>query len=57
MEKRKRIYHYSRIPKVVARIYDDEKSKLLENWGGDTICPSELSEKELSYYNGGQQGL
>lgn len=43
-----------RIPKVVARIYDDEKSILLENMGVDTICPSELSEKEITYYiNGG----
>lgn len=41
-----------RIPKVVARIYDDEKAVLLEGMGVDTICPSELSEKEISHYIG-----
>ena len=39
-----------RIPKVVARIYDNEKTKLVKNMKIDTICPSELSEKELSNY-------
>ena len=41
-----------RIPKVVARIYDDEKAVLLDGMGVDTICPSELSEKEISHYIG-----
>ncbi|MDY2629281.1 MAG: NAD-binding protein [Lachnospiraceae bacterium] len=39
-----------RIPKVVARIYDEEKIDLVKDMGIDTICPSELSEKEISNY-------
>lgn len=39
-----------RIPKVVARIYDEEKTDLVKNMGIDTICPSKLSEKEISNY-------
>ena len=38
------------IPKVVARIYDEEKIALVKDMGIDTICPSELSEKEISNY-------
>ena len=38
------------IPKVVARIYDEEKIDLVKNMEIDTICPSELSEKEISNY-------
>ena len=38
------------IPKVVARIYDEEKTELVKSMGIDTICPSELSEKEISNY-------
>lgn len=43
----KKIFH---IPKVVARIYDEEKVSLVKNMGIDAICPSELSEKELDNY-------
>ena len=43
----KKIFH---IPRVVARIYDEEKIDLVKNMGIDTICPSELSEKEISNY-------
>ena len=38
------------VKKVVARIYDEEKLLLLKNMGIETICPSELSEKEISNY-------
>ncbi|MGN0295576.1 MAG: NAD-binding protein [Lachnospiraceae bacterium] len=38
------------IPRVVARIYDEEKTDLVKDIGIDTICPSELSEKEISNY-------
>ena len=43
----KKMFH---IPKVVARIYDEEKNALLKDMGIDTICPSELSEKEIANY-------
>lgn len=43
----KEIFH---IPKVVARIYDEEKIALVKEMGIDTICPSELSEKEIANY-------
>lgn len=36
------------IPNVVARIYDEEKTSLVKEMGIETICPSELSEKEIS---------
>ena len=38
------------IPKVVARIYDEDKLQLVKDMGIDAICPSELSEKELANY-------
>lgn len=38
------------IPKVVARIYDEEKIPLVKEKGIDTICPTKLSEKEISNY-------
>ena len=38
------------VKKVVARIYDEEKLLLLKSMGIETICPSELSEKEISNY-------
>lgn len=43
----KKMFH---IPKVVARIYDEEKIALVKEMGIDTICPSELSEKEVANY-------
>lgn len=43
----KKVFH---IPKVVARIYDEEKTALVKNMGIDTICPAELSEKEIANY-------
>lgn len=43
----KEMFH---IPKVVARIYDEEKIALVEDMGIGVICPSELSEKEISHY-------
>ncbi|MDD5969821.1 hypothetical protein BHF69_09125 [Anaerostipes sp. 992a] len=43
----KKVFH---IPKVVARIYDQDKKALMENMGIDMICPSELSQKEISNY-------
>ena len=43
----KKVFH---IPKVVARIYDEEKTSLVKNMGIDTICPAELSEKEIANY-------
>ena len=43
----KEMFH---IPKVVARIYDEEKIALVKEMGIDTICPSELSEKEIANY-------
>lgn len=36
--------------KVVARIYDEEKIPLVKEMGIDTICPTRLSEKEISAY-------
>ena len=38
------------VPKVVARIYDEEKLSLVQEMGIDAICPSELSEKEIAHY-------
>lgn len=38
----KKLFH---VPKVVARIYDEEKIPLLETCGIETICPTKLSEK------------
>lgn len=35
------------VPKVVARIYDRDKLSLVKDMGIDTICPTELSEKEI----------
>lgn len=35
---------------IVARIYDEEKIALVKELGIDTICPSELSEKEIANY-------
>lgn len=43
----KTVFH---IPKVVARIYDEEKAALVKSMGIDTICPAELSEKEIANY-------
>lgn len=43
----KKLYH---IPKVAARIYEEEKAMLLEGMGVDTICPAELSEKEIAHF-------
>lgn len=43
----KEIFH---INKVVARIYEEEKIPLVEGLGIDTICPTRLSEKEISDY-------
>ena len=38
------------VPKVVARIYDEDKIGLVKDMGISTICPAELSEKEISHY-------
>ncbi|MGN0393690.1 MAG: potassium channel family protein [Bariatricus sp.] len=38
------------IPKVVARIYDQEKMELVRDMGVNVICPAELSEKEIANY-------
>ncbi|MDD6070357.1 MAG: TrkA family potassium uptake protein [Clostridiales bacterium] len=38
------------VPKVVARIYDRDKIPLLKKMDIDTICPTELSEKEIEGY-------
>ena len=43
----KEMFH---IPKVVARIYDEEKIALVKEMGIDTICPSDLSEYEIAHY-------
>ena len=43
----KKLFH---VPKVVARIYDEEKTALVKNMEIDTICPAELSEKEISNF-------
>ena len=43
----KKLFH---IPKVVARIYDEQKLDLVEKMNIDAICPSELSEKEINNY-------
>ena len=43
----KKVFH---IEKVVARIYDEEKMPLVTGMGIDTICPTSLSEKEISDY-------
>ena len=41
----KKVFH---IEKVVARIYDEEKIPLVTGMGIDTICPTRLSEDEIS---------
>ena len=43
----KKVFH---IKKVVARIYDEEKLPLVTGMEIDTICPTRLSEKEISDY-------
>ena len=43
----KKVFH---IKKVVARIYDEEKIPLVMGMEIDTICPTRLSEKEISDY-------
>ncbi|MGM9946580.1 NAD-binding protein [Floccifex sp.] len=43
----KNVFH---IPKVVARIYDEEKIALVNDMGIDVICPGKLSEKEIRNY-------
>lgn len=43
----KNVFH---MEKVVARIYDEEKLPLVKEMGIDTICPTRLSEKEISDY-------
>ena len=37
---------------IVARIYDEEKIALVKELGIDTICPSELSEKDIIFRSG-----
>lgn len=39
-----------KIPRVIARIYDDEKENLLKPLHIDVICPSELSQKEIAHF-------
>lgn len=39
-----------KIPKVVARIYDEDKTALLQDMSIDSICPSSLSEKVIGNY-------
>lgn len=50
----KKVFH---IPRVIARIYDDEKKVLLTPLQIDCICPAALSEKEVSMFltDGGRQ--
>ncbi|MGN0312980.1 MAG: potassium channel family protein [Lachnospiraceae bacterium] len=43
----KKIFH---VPKVVARIYDRDKIPLVQKMDIDTICPIELSEREIEGY-------
>ena len=43
----KEMFH---IPKVVARIYDRDKIPLVQKMDIDTICPIELSEREIEGY-------
>lgn len=43
----KKMFH---IPRVVARINDDQKAVLLKSMDVDTICPSALSEKEIAHF-------
>lgn len=45
----KKLYN---IPRVIARIYDDEKEVLLKPLQIDIICPSALSEKEVAHFIG-----
>lgn len=40
------------IPKVISRIYDEDKVDLLKNMGIETICPSRLSREEINHYIG-----
>lgn len=43
----KKMFH---IPKVVIRLYDKDKMDLVKPLDIETICPSELSEKEIANY-------
>ena len=38
------------VPRVIARIYDDEKNGLLVPYKIDSICPAALSEKEIAVF-------
>lgn len=38
------------IPRVIARIYDNDKDILLKSLQIDTICPAALSEKEIAHF-------
>lgn len=42
------------IPKVIARVYDEEKLPLVQQYGIETICPTKLSEIEI--YNSMMKG-
>lgn len=41
------------IPKVISRVYDEDKIDLLKSIGIETICPSKLSREEIDRYIGG----
>lgn len=43
------------IPKVVARVYDEEKIELVKELGIEVICPVELSERVIAQYMGGTE--
>lgn len=43
----KQIY---KVRHVLARVYDEEKIKLLEGTGIEAFCPNELSEKEINRF-------
>lgn len=38
------------VPKVVVRVYDKDKITLVSNMDIDSICPTQLSEKEIESY-------
>ena len=38
------------VPKVMARIYDEDKKPLLDKSGIETICPSILSESLITKF-------
>lgn len=38
------------VPRVIARIYDDTKKKLLVSDQIDSICPTSLSEKKITVF-------